>query len=181
MRLSTTKIAYFTDFAIYGSVLALLSTATFYSGGWGERIRWLLALLIGGATWTLLEYLLHRFVLHGLRPFTVLHALHHDAPRAYLGTPTWVSLAVFGGVFFLPAWWGFSFAAAAGLTTGMILGYVWYGLVHHVVHHRRPAVLALRLGGAMRRHQRHHNPTQHGNFGVTTPLWDSVFQTRLFS
>jgi sterol desaturase/sphingolipid hydroxylase (fatty acid hydroxylase superfamily) len=179
MRLSTTKIAYFADFAVYGCVLAGLSITAICRGGWADHLRWLGSMLIGGAVWTLLEYLLHRFVLHGLRPFSALHAQHHDAPRAYLGTPTWISLAVLGGVFFLPAWWGFSFAVAAGFTCGLVIGYVWYGLVHHVVHHRHPAVLAARLGAAMLRHHHHHNPTQLGNFGVTTSLWDNICRTRL--
>ena len=179
MRLSTTKIAYFADFAVYGSVLAVLTAAALWSGGWADRLRWLVSALIGGALWTLLEYLLHRFVLHGMPPFAALHAQHHDAPRAYLGTPTWTSLAVLGGVFFLPAWWGFSFAVAAGFTGGLIVGYLWYGLVHHVIHHRQPALLAARLGATMLRHHHHHNPTQLGNFGVTTSLWDGIFRTRL--
>jgi hypothetical protein len=56
--------------------------------------------LLGLVAWTLLEYALHRFVLHGLQPFRTWHAEHHRRPRALIGTPTILSatlIAALGG------------------------------------------------------------------------------------
>jgi sterol desaturase/sphingolipid hydroxylase (fatty acid hydroxylase superfamily) len=56
------------------------------------------------AIWTLLEYLLHRFVLHRIPTFARMHAVHHASPRAFVGTPTWVSLLTLWIAIFVPAW-----------------------------------------------------------------------------
>src|ERR1017187_8604960 len=62
MQLS--KTAYYADFAIYAIVLLVLISIVGLSADWAERLKWVAALTTGGATWTFLEYLLHRFVLH---------------------------------------------------------------------------------------------------------------------
>lgn len=48
------------------------------------------------------------------------------------------SLPVLAGVFFLPMWRLFSPGVAFGALSGLIAGWLWYGIVHHVIHHRRP-------------------------------------------
>jgi sterol desaturase/sphingolipid hydroxylase (fatty acid hydroxylase superfamily) len=58
-------------------------------------------------------------------------------------------------------------------------GFLWYGIVHHAIHYRRPRTIAPRLLTATRRHALHHYSVQPGNFGVTTSLWDDVFGTAL--
>src|ERR1022692_3093513 len=90
MQLS--KTAYYADFAIYAIVLLVLISIAGLSADWAERLKWVAALTTGGATWTFLEYLLHRFVLHRLPIFTAMHAVHHASPRAFVGTPTWLTL-----------------------------------------------------------------------------------------
>jgi len=175
MRLS--KTAYYGDFAIYGAVLALLIASTALDSGWSQRLHWLIAFAAGAAGWTLLEYLLHAFVLHGQSVFAPLHAVHHDSPRALVGTPTWISLGVFSLMFFAPTWICVSLNAASGLTAGVMAGWLWYGVVHHVIHYRRPRVLATWLSAAARRHMYHHYSKQPGNFGVTLSFWDHVFGT----
>src|ERR1700761_5864570 len=110
-----------------------------------EMSLWLLAAATGVALWTLAEYAIHRFVLHEIAPFSAMHDEHHEAPRALLGTPTWASLAVFVSVVFLPTWALASFNVASGLTAGVMAGFVWYGVVHHAIHHRKPRVIARRL------------------------------------
>ena len=175
MQLS--KTAYHADFAIYAIVLCVLAGATALGTSWVQRIHWLAAFTAAMAGWTLLEYLLHRFLLHRSSVFAGMHAVHHDSPRAYVGTPTWVSLGTFWLVVFLPVWWGVSFNIASGLTAGVMMGFLWYGVVHHVIHYRRPRVLASWMLASRHRHLRHHYSTQAGNFGVTIPLWDYVFGT----
>jgi sterol desaturase/sphingolipid hydroxylase (fatty acid hydroxylase superfamily) len=175
MRLS--KTAYYADFAVYAAVLTVLTACTVTGSGWTQRLHWLAAFGAGATGWTLIEYLLHCFVLHGRSIFAPLHAVHHQSPRAYVGTPTWISLGVFWLVFFVPTWALVSLNAASGLTAGVLAGFLWYGLVHHAIHYRRPRLLATWLSGAARRHMYHHYSRQPGNFGVTIPLWDYVFGT----
>jgi sterol desaturase/sphingolipid hydroxylase (fatty acid hydroxylase superfamily) len=177
MRLS--KTAYHADFAIYAIILGVLFASAAVSTNWVQRIHWFAAFTAATAGWTLLEYLLHRFLLHRVSIFSAMHAVHHDSPRAYVGTPTWATLGIIGLVVFLPAWRGVSFNVANGLTAGVMLGFFWYGVVHHVIHYRRPRLLAAWMPAATHRHLRHHYSTRPGNFGVTIPLWDYVFGTAI--
>jgi sterol desaturase/sphingolipid hydroxylase (fatty acid hydroxylase superfamily) len=177
MRLS--KIAYFADFAIYSVILALLLVLGLRGADPAVRIHALSAVVFGMLAWTLFEYVLHRFVLHGGSRIAPLHTRHHELPRAYIGTPTWLSTAVIAIFVFLPGWLGLSLNTGAGLTAGVVIGFLWYGLAHHAIHHRQPRFLAAWLAAASRRHFRHHGSSGAGNFGVTTPLWDRLFGTCL--
>jgi sterol desaturase/sphingolipid hydroxylase (fatty acid hydroxylase superfamily) len=175
MRLS--KTAYHADFAIYAIILGVLIAAAALTTNWVQRFHWFAAFTVAAASWTLLEYLLHRFLLHRVAPFAAMHGAHHDAPRAYVGTPTWATLGIIWLVVFVPAWRGVSFNVASGLTAGVMMGFLWYGIVHHVIHYRRPRLLAAWMPATTHRHLRHHYSPQPGNFGVTIPLWDYVFGT----
>jgi len=172
-----TKTAYYADFVIYAAVIGLLTTIAAVSADWPQRLQWLMALATGGAAWTLLEYLLHRIVLHKVSMFAEMHAVHHASPRAFIGTPTWLTLAVLWTVFFLPVWLWLSFDIASGLIAGVMAGFLWYGILHHAIHHGRPRFLASLTPVCAFRHGRHHHSGKSGNFGVTTPFWDRVFGT----
>jgi sterol desaturase/sphingolipid hydroxylase (fatty acid hydroxylase superfamily) len=175
MRLS--KTAYHADFAIYAIILGVLIAAAALTTNRVQRFHWFAAFTVAAAGWTLLECLLHRFLLHRVAPFAAMHGAHHDAPRAYVGTPTWATLGIIWLVVFVPAWRGVSFNVASGLTAGVMMGFLWYGIVHHVIHYRRPRLLAAWMPATTHRHLRHHYSPQPGNFGVTIPLWDYVFGT----
>jgi sterol desaturase/sphingolipid hydroxylase (fatty acid hydroxylase superfamily) len=170
------RISYFADFIIYALLLFALVTFTL-KGSRSDRLIWLGAAITGAGSWTLVEYLLHRFVFHRMPLIAELHQAHHAQPRAYLTTPTWLTLLILGGLFFLPIWHLFTLNIAFGALSGLIIGWLWYGTVHHVIHHRRPRRLAIALKAAVHRHLRHHFAYGSGNFGVTTPLWDYVFGT----
>jgi sterol desaturase/sphingolipid hydroxylase (fatty acid hydroxylase superfamily) len=71
----------------------------------------------------------------------------------------------------------FGLSIATGVTVGVMAGYVYYGLVHHLIHHRRGGASAGYLQGLRASHLRHHYSPQEGNFGVTTGIWDRVFGT----
>jgi sterol desaturase/sphingolipid hydroxylase (fatty acid hydroxylase superfamily) len=171
------KAAYYADFAVYAVAVLLLMVVAAFGVDWVERLKWLVAFATGIAVWTLLEYLLHRFVLHQMPIFSDMHAAHHASPKAFIGTPTWLSFGVLWLVFFVPAWWGFSFNVAAGLVAGLMMGFLWYGILHHTIHHRRPRFLASRLTSSIHWHLRHHYCDVPQNFGVTTRVWDDLFQT----
>jgi sterol desaturase/sphingolipid hydroxylase (fatty acid hydroxylase superfamily) len=172
------KVGYYADFFIY-STLVLVLVALSLRKGRPDQWVWLAAAVAGVVSWTLVEYLLHRFVLHRIPLIADLHRAHHAAPRAYVGTPTWASLLTLAAVSFVPVWRLISLNVAFGAISGVITGWLWYGIVHHVIHHRRPRRLAIYLRVAMHRHLLHHSPHASGNFGVTTAIWDYVFGTQI--
>jgi len=177
MQLS--KTSYYADFGVYAALIVLTTIIAALTGDWVDKLKWLAALTAGIAVWTLIEYLLHRFGFHGRGVFAPLHARHHVSPRAFIGTPTWLSLAAVAAGVFLPVWGLASPNVASGASTGVMLGFFVYGLMHHAIHHRRPRAIFARLGNATRRHLQHHHAVRGGNYGVTTSLWDCVFGTEL--
>lgn len=88
---------------------------------------------------------------------------------------------ILAGVFFVPMWRLFSLNVAFGAISGLITGWLWYGVVHHVIHYRRPRRLAIALRAASYRHLLHHSPYLSGNLGVTTAVWDFLFGTHISS
>lgn len=177
MRLS--KTGYYADFVIYAAVVATATIVTAWRSTPYETSIWLFTALIGALAWTLFEYVLHRFVLHRVSVFAAMHDAHHEAPLAFVGTPTWLSFGVITGVVFVPAWALTSFGTASGLAVGVMAGFFWYGVVHHAIHYRKPRMIATRLLFASRRHAQHHYAHESGNFGVTTSFWDHVFGTTI--
>ncbi len=171
------RISYYADFGVYAALVCALILVAAVKDDWVGRARWSVSFLLGAAVWTLLEYVVHRFALHHLPVVSEMHALHHASPRAYVGTPTWLSLTILLAAIFLPTWWAFSLNIASGLLAGVMAGFLWYGIVHHAVHYRRPRRLASRLTAARQRHLQHHGRRQDVNFGVTTGLWDRLFGT----
>lgn len=173
MQLS--KFDYYLDYYVYPPVIGALGLAAVFHHGARDILVWLAAMLGGMVFWTLFEYLVHRIALHQYGVFVAAHAMHHAAPRAYIGTPTWISLPTLTGGIFLPLWLTCGFQIASGALAGVMIGYTWYGLLHHLIHHwRSPPALAY-LRNLQARHMRHHYSPKGGNFGVTTGLWDWLF------
>jgi sterol desaturase/sphingolipid hydroxylase (fatty acid hydroxylase superfamily) len=173
------KASYYADMVLYpvliaGLFLADLSAADRTPFAW----LWLVSCLVGIPVWTLLEYLLHRFVFHELPGIVELHAMHHARPSAYVASPVWVGFLAWSGIVFLPLWLAGDFELAAGATSGLLLGYVWYLVVHDAVH-RWPLQNSW-LRKARRRHLLHHRGADlSGNFGVSTGFWDVAFRTEI--
>lgn len=128
--------------------------------------------------WTLVEYVIHRFILHHVVYIRDMHDQHHRSPKELIDTPIWLSLSFMTAGVLLPSWWVFGFGIAGGFTVGMTLGYLTYGLMHHAMHHWhiRHGTYLYR---AKRRHAQHHASIDEGNYGVSSPFWDYVFGTTL--
>ena len=138
-----------------------------------------LAGLAGALTWTLAEYLIHRWMGHDRRfrrsRFGREHTRHHAegsyfAPnRAKLGFAAVVAVVV-----------GAPAIALAGLhglawTVGLLGWYGGYELLHRRAHTHAGIG---RYGRWLRRHHFHHHFVDpRTNHGVTSPLWDLVFGT----
>ncbi|MBX3464223.1 MAG: sterol desaturase family protein [Planctomycetes bacterium] len=153
-------------------------------------LRLAVAFAAGLLVWTLVEYVLHRFVFHfaprepapWLRRLVFLfHGIHHVQPwdPARLVMPPVVSIplavlfyllfdAVIVGLLAAPAW-------LAPVFAGFLSGYLVYDLLHYATHHLpMPGAIGKRL---KRHHLLHHHATPDQRFGVTSPLWDAVFGT----
>jgi sterol desaturase/sphingolipid hydroxylase (fatty acid hydroxylase superfamily) len=164
-------LAYKLDFLLHGAGVAALAVVLY---GWAPSSQGrLLAMTtaLGLLAWTLIEYLLHRFVLHGLAPFSRWHQQHHQRPTALICSPTVMSMGLIAVLVFLPAWWGLGLWRATAFTLGVSLGYLAYAVVHHATHHWPAGQGWFRA--RKRWHAQHHRHDQ-VRFGVTTSLWDHL-------
>jgi cyclopropane-fatty-acyl-phospholipid synthase len=170
------RLAYDADFVLYGLAVLVLAGALVAICPPTKGREAFAVVVAGLAAWTLVEYGLHRFVLHGVQPFQRWHAEHHRRPAALIGLPTIGSAALFAALVFLPAWLASGLWQACALTLGMLLGYLGYAIIHHAAHH------VLSRGGWLARRKRlhavHHHHVEHPVcFGVTSAFWDRVFGT----
>jgi sterol desaturase/sphingolipid hydroxylase (fatty acid hydroxylase superfamily) len=174
MRLG--KISYYADFYIYPAAIAGLAAFAIWQGPPGGWATWLGAFVSGVGLWTLIEYLLHRFVLHHVPYIKEMHDAHHHDQTALIGTPIWISLSIMVVFVLIPLNFVVEQHVAIGLACGLMLGHFWYGGVHHILHHWKiePGSYWYRL---KRRHMLHHHFDEMGNFGVTSGFWDVVFGT----
>ena len=134
-----------------------------------------LVILLGLFLFSFIEYAFHRWLFHGsVQILAQGHRAHHDNPSGYdslpFFLPAFVLLALTGVLLLLMS------ANVAFLLTGTItLGYATYGLCHFTIHHHRFHDTFAR-NWAARHHIHHYHPDT--NFGVTTPLWDLLLDTR---
>jgi sterol desaturase/sphingolipid hydroxylase (fatty acid hydroxylase superfamily) len=175
--MSLNKLSYFGDFAACLIALVWLALVTLTSVDAPGLICWVGALIAGIVLWTLTEYLVHRWIYHKIPIIRTYHEAHHLEPRALLGTPVGLGIVVIFMVVYLPIK-PFSLALASGLTSGTLLGYFGYMLVHHAVHHW-PVTRGTYLYRMRLRHSAHHFSADAGNYGVTTALWDFAFGTSI--
>ncbi len=142
-----------------------------------------LLVAIGIVAWTLLEYVLHRWLFHwekdtplGRRIHFLLHGVHHDYPSDKdrlvmpLGASIPLGIVIYALVHYLVGnTYGEPYFA------GMVLGYLGYDGTHYAVHHFKQTT---RIGRFLKRHHMlHHHADNDGGFGVSSPLWDLVFGT----
>jgi cyclopropane-fatty-acyl-phospholipid synthase len=190
LSLEHSPAAYRLDFVVYA--LLCLAAAALLLGASPNGSGLVLSLWVSGgvALWSLLEYLLHRFVLHGVAPFSRWHDQHHLHPRALIATPMVLSLSLILVLAALPAWWLLGAWAALALTQGILASYLLYGLTHHATHHNTPPwvrnnpwISQRRIRHAM--HHAAHHIQERGesckpcHFGVSNSLWDVVFGTNI--
>lgn len=177
---------YFLDFYVYPPliVLSLILSVSGSADAGGLAVVWAVALMAFGLlVWTLAEYFIHRYAFHHLPGVMEAHLEHHAEPLELHGSPTVVTVLVFGVLALAPLWYLTTMQSAAAMTAGLMLGYLAYVGVHYAVHHVAslgprwlPASARLRLRDLIRAHAIHHHQTAY-NFGVTTTIWDRVFGT----
>jgi sterol desaturase/sphingolipid hydroxylase (fatty acid hydroxylase superfamily) len=138
--------------------------------------------VLGILLWTLLEYLIHRYIFHyepkshlGKRLHYIVHGVHHDYPndarRLVMPPSISVPLAVLFYILFLLIFGHL----AQGVFAGLVFGYICYDMLHYATHHfpmKRGFWLWLK-----QYHLRHHYKDDDAGFGISSPLWDFVFGT----
>lgn len=138
--------------------------------------------LVGGFSWTLFEYVAHRFVFHlvsenpKMQKFAyILHGNHHHFPRdrQRLFMPPIPSLILASAIF------GLQYLMLREYTyiffPGFMLGYLMYGTMHYAIHAWNPPFKWMKP--LWRNHHLHHYKNEHNGFGVSTTIWDHVFGT----
>ncbi len=138
--------------------------------------------IVGIFSWTLMEYVMHRFAFHFESEkkkvqdtVYAIHLVHHHYPNDEdrLFQPPLVNLllaSVFVAFFYLILG-GLTFI----FTPGLILGYILYSSIHYSIHKFKPPFAFLKP--IWRHHNLHHFRYQDRAFGVSSPFWDHIFRT----
>ncbi|MDY7104318.1 MAG: sterol desaturase family protein [Actinomycetota bacterium] len=135
--------------------------------------------VLGGALWTLVEYVMHRFAMHAPRGRGRIsrdHLDHHADPDA-TSAPLRALLYTVVALPFLAAGWALGRIAPryAAVAAGTYAGFAAYEQVHWRAHHRAPSTRW--SATARQRHFAHHFGAPTTNYGVTTNVWDHLFRT----
>lgn len=131
--------------------------------------------LAGLGAWTLAEYLLHRWMLHGVDPFRAWHVAHHADASAPIRVPVLFSAVLVLGLVGVPALLFGRSSIGAPLSAGMLLGYLLQEAVHQRLHATAPC--GRWLAWRRRMHGHHHFRDQTLGYGTLTDFWDRCFGT----
>jgi hypothetical protein len=151
-----------------------------------EGLSWteiLLFVTSGLLSWTLIEYVLHRFVFHhdahsefGKNLLFRVHLSHHENPsNTKILSSLLISLVIAPAYLLLASVVTGSWRGAFYVLIGVAAGYFYYEWLHFYVHHGRPRLRLLRYLRTY--HLLHHHQTPELRFGVTSPLIDLIFGT----
>lgn len=136
------RIVYYADFAVYPVLIGVMLLAIADRASSAER-ELALAFALGGAfLWALLEYLSHRFALRADTRMAGPHDQHPAGPRAWIGTPTWLSVAAIAFIALLPASLGVPLIVTLSLAAGLMMGFLWYGVILSAIRDGGPQLLA---------------------------------------
>jgi len=140
---------------------------------------------LGLFSWTIVEYVLHRFVFHVQSDTTMwnyfhffAHGIHHLTPNdstRLTFPPTFsgvIALVLWQVPGLFPAHLGVR-ACLAGLGTGFVL----YDTCHYYFHHGEAKWMPMFLQQMKTAHLNHHYKDDTVNFGVSSPLFDWVCGT----
>lgn len=138
--------------------------------------------ITGLIVWTLVEYVMHRFLFHYMpadKPWAqrlhfIFHGVHHDYPSdaKRLVLPPSVSIPLALAFYFmfnaiLPVNYIYGFFPA------FLIGYLFYDESHYAIHH-------FNFKGKIwkkikQHHMLHHYADPAKGYGVSSPLWDKIF------
>ena len=135
----------------------------------------------GLISWSLIEYLMHRYVFHFVtenyyvqRFHHIFHGIHHAHPRDEKRTmmpplPGALITLLYLGIFYLVL-----SEKAFIFVGGIILGYLIYSGLHYCIHQYKPPK---HLKFLWQHHHIHHHKEPEKAFGVSSRIWDRIFGT----
>ncbi|XP_032086975.1 fatty acid 2-hydroxylase [Thamnophis elegans] len=145
-----------------------------------------LLFILGIFTWSLVEYIIHRFLFHMNPPANnyylitlhfLVHGQHHKSPfdHTRLVFPPVPASLLFFPFYFLaqvvvPGELGLS------ILSGGIVGYIIYDMMHYYLHYGSPKE-GTYLYGLKTYHIKHHFEHQKAGFGISSRFWDRPFHT----
>ncbi|TFK41614.1 fatty acid-2 hydroxylase [Crucibulum laeve] len=147
----------------------------------------MMCFFLGNVIWTILEYGMHRFLFHidnwlpdnsvALLLHFLLHGIHHYVPMDRLRLvmpPTLFTMLQYP--FTQLGYVLFPTAVANGIISGAFSFYILYDCMHYALHHTK---LPQYLRDQKKYHLAHHYKNFELGFGVTSKIWDVVFNTVL--
>ena len=146
-----------------------------------------LIFLSGMLTWSLFEYIIHRYVFHfmaeserAMKIVYIIHGNHHEYPRdrQRLFMPAVPSIIMASVIFSFLYFLSHLFSATQivfPFFPGFVFGYLIYGTMHYAIHAWHPPFKWMKP--LWRNHHLHHYKEQEKGFGVSSTLWDHVFGT----
>ena len=174
-----------THIALPVGIFAVTGILSMYYGltrGFMSGLGALGLFLVGLLAFTLVEYLVHRYVYHipattpGRAKFQyTMHGVHHEYPKdkTRLAMPPIITVFVASLLFFI---FRFSFGSYAfGLLSGFTFGYAMYLFVHYAIHAYSPPKNFLKVWWT--HHSQHHYRQDEVAFGVSSTLWDHIIGT----
>lgn len=161
------RLGYYADFVIVPAIIFGLLM-------WNMPMGMFLAAVFGFVAWTLVEYVIHRWLFHRMPVLRREHDRHHKDPTGYVAAASAITIPLL-----MFAWMTCRLLLGNELgdvaSIGFLLGYLTYIAVHDQFHHSH-----IRPGDwlylAYHRHAVHHRGFEK-NYGVIVPWWDIVFKT----
>jgi sterol desaturase/sphingolipid hydroxylase (fatty acid hydroxylase superfamily) len=176
------KVNFYIPLFIYLPVIFYFSFIAFARGI--QAGSYVLYLLFGIFVWSVTEYLLHRFIFHfeptsksGKRLHFIFHGVHHDFPRdrKRLVMPPTASVPLSILFYFLFSLFFENSLKLYSFYSGFIMGYLIYDMMHYAIHHhnfKNPVLKKIK-----QHHMLHHYSDPTKGYGVSSALWDIIFQS----
>jgi sterol desaturase/sphingolipid hydroxylase (fatty acid hydroxylase superfamily) len=173
--------------AVYATYFSALLLWAFRSSSGGRAVTFA---ALGVVTWTLTEYLAHRYVLHGVFPagndvlhrglhylFDASHADHHARPWDGLYINGHLDTLLAAGLLVPPSFLAPPYTASVAVAA-VLACYALEEWIHHATHFWNFDSRYFQY--VRRRHLWHHSRHGAGTaYGITSGIWDTVFGTRV--
>jgi sterol desaturase/sphingolipid hydroxylase (fatty acid hydroxylase superfamily) len=138
--------------------------------------------IVGFFSWTLGEYLIHRYLFHMADnkkwkravQYT-FHGIHHEYPKDKDRIVMPPAGALLLGSIIFGALWVVMRDYAFAFVPGFLTGYVIYAFVHYAIHAYQPPKNFLKWLWIY--HSIHHYKHPDKYFGVSSPFWDFIFKS----
>lgn len=180
------RVPFYVPLIIFIPVISYYSYLSFVEKG-TSVIEFIASFVVGVLIWTLIEYLIHRFVFHGhpkaewaKKIHYTFHGIHHDYPQDSLRLVMPPAVSIPLAILFYWTFYAvmnyfeiltFHYAYFAGF----VAAYLTYDMMHYASHHVPMKGRYLKM--VKDHHMKHHYKNPDVGFGFTSKVWDRVFDT----